>query len=126
MHRAGCLAFVQPFYRFAPLPSRIDRPPPATEPFHRRRLRIAAFLSGGKEANSVGITGRLPLTQQFREQASLALDLAQARYKLGLGSIVEYSQANLQKTEADLQDTDAHYQYHVSQLVLAYTIGLPR
>lgn len=69
---------------------------------------------------------RLSLTQQLREQASLALDLAQARYKLGLGSIVEYSQANLQKTEADLQDTDAHYQYHVSQLVLAYTIGLPR
>ena len=69
---------------------------------------------------------RLSLTQQLRQQANLALDLAQARYKLGLGSIVEYSQANLQKTEADLQDTDARYQYHVSQLVLAYTIGLPR
>ena len=69
---------------------------------------------------------RLSLTQQLREQANLALDLAQARYKLGLGSIVEYSQANLQKTEADLQDTDARYQYHVSQLVLAYTMGLSR
>lgn len=69
---------------------------------------------------------RLSLTRQLREQASLALDLAEARYKLGLGSIVEYSQANLQKTEADLQDTDARYQYQVSQIVLEYTIGLSR
>ena len=67
---------------------------------------------------------RLSLTQQLREQANLALELAQARYKLGLASIVEYSQANLQKTEADLQDTDARYQYHVAQIVLAYQIGL--
>ncbi len=69
---------------------------------------------------------RLSLTKQLREQANLALNLAQARYKLGLGSIVEYSQANLQKTEADLQDTDARYQYHLSQIVLAYEIGLTR
>jgi outer membrane protein len=52
--------------------------------------------------------------------------LAQARYKLGLSSIVEYSQANLQKTQADLEDTDAHYQYQVSQIVLGYQIGLTR
>jgi outer membrane protein len=69
---------------------------------------------------------RLSLTQQLRQQASLALELAQARYKLGLGSIVEYSQANLQKTEAELEDTDAHYQYLVTQIVLAYQIGLTR
>lgn len=69
---------------------------------------------------------RLTLTQQLREQASLALELAQARYKLGLGSIVEFSQANLQKTEADLQDTDARYQYHVAQMVLAYEVGMTR
>jgi len=69
---------------------------------------------------------RLTLTQQLREQASLALELAQARYKLGLGSIVEFSQANLQKTEADLQDTDARYQYHVAQMVLAYEVGTAR
>jgi outer membrane protein len=67
---------------------------------------------------------RLSLSQQLREQANLALELAQARYKLGLASIVEYSQANLQKTEADLADTDARYQYHVAQIALAYQIGL--
>jgi len=39
---------------------------------------------------------RLSLTQQLRRQAILALELAQARYNLGLGSIVEFTQAELQ------------------------------
>jgi outer membrane protein len=69
---------------------------------------------------------RLSVTQQLREQANLAQSLAQARYDLGLGSIVEFSQAELQKTEADIADTDAKYQYRVTQLVLAYTIAAPR
>ena len=66
---------------------------------------------------------RLSVTQQLREQANLALDLAQSRYDLGLSSIVEFSQAELQKTEADITDTDARYQYRLTQIVLAYTIG---
>jgi outer membrane protein len=69
---------------------------------------------------------RLSVTQQLREQASLALDLAQARYNLGLGSIVEFSQAELQKTEADITDTDAKYQYRLTQIVLAYTMAAPK
>jgi outer membrane protein len=69
---------------------------------------------------------RLSVTQQLREQASLALDLAQARYNLGLGSIVEFTQAELQKTDADIQDTDAKYQYRLTQLVLAFTIAAPK
>jgi outer membrane protein len=69
---------------------------------------------------------RLSVTQQLREQANLALDLAQTRYNLGLGSIVEFSQAELGKTEADIADTDAHYQYRLAQIELAYTIGAPK
>jgi outer membrane protein len=69
---------------------------------------------------------RLSVTQQLREQAGLALDLAQARYNLGLGSIVEFSQAQLQKTEADIADTDAGYQYRLTELVLAYTMAAPK
>ena len=49
------------------------------------------------------------MTQQLREEANLALELAQARYKLGLGTIVEFSQAELQRTDAESKDTDAHY-----------------
>jgi outer membrane protein len=66
---------------------------------------------------------RLSVTQQLREQASLALDLAQSRYNLGLGSIVEFSQSELQKTEADIADTDARYQYRLAEIVLAYTMA---
>jgi outer membrane protein len=69
---------------------------------------------------------RLSVTQQLREQASLALDLAQARYNLGLGSIVEFTQAELQKTEADIEDTDAKYQYRLTQMVLTFTIAAPK
>lgn len=69
---------------------------------------------------------RLSVTQQLREQANLALDLAQQRYSLGLGSIVEFSQAELGKTEADIADTDAAYQYRLTQIVLAYTIATPK
>jgi len=69
---------------------------------------------------------RLTVTKQLREQASLSLDLAQARYNLGLGSIVEFTQAVLQKTEADITDTDARYQYRLTQITLAYTIAAPK
>jgi len=68
---------------------------------------------------------RLNVTKQLREQASLGLSLATSRYNLGLGSIVELGQAELHKTEADIADTDAQYQYRLSRLVLLYTIGRP-
>lgn len=69
---------------------------------------------------------RLSVTQQLRQQASLALDLAQARYNLGLGSIVEFTQAELQKTEADIADTDATYQYRLAQIALAFATAAPK
>jgi outer membrane protein len=68
---------------------------------------------------------RLSVTQQLLEQANLSLSLAQARYNLGLGSIVEFTQAELQKTEADIDDTDAKYQYRLTQIVLAFTMSAP-
>jgi outer membrane protein len=66
---------------------------------------------------------RLSVTQQMLEQANLAMSLGQQRYNLGLGSIVELSQAELGKTEADIADTDAKYQYHLTQIVLAFTMA---
>jgi outer membrane protein len=69
---------------------------------------------------------RLSVTQQMRQQAGLALDLAQARYNLGLGSIVEFTQAVLQKTEADIADTDANYQYRLTKIVLDFTMATPK
>jgi outer membrane protein len=69
---------------------------------------------------------RLSVTQQMLEQANLALSLGQQRYNLGLGSIVELSQAQLGKTEADIADADAKYQYHLTQIVLAYAMATPK
>jgi len=63
---------------------------------------------------------RLAVTQQLLEQANLALNLAQSRYNLGLGSIVELSQAQLQQTQAQISDAQAGYDYRLSLAVLQY------
>lgn len=76
--------------------------------------------------NSLQAFERLSLTEQLSDQANLGLHLAESRYRLGLGSIVELGQAELQKTEADIASTDAQYQYRLTQLELAYTIGAPK
>jgi outer membrane protein len=68
---------------------------------------------------------RLSVTQQLEEEATLAINLSRSRYNLGLGSIVELSQAQLQKTQADIDVTDARYQYRLSQILLAYTTASP-
>jgi outer membrane protein len=68
---------------------------------------------------------RIGVTQQFVDQTSLAVDLAQTRYQLGLGSIVELSQAQLQQTEAQIQFAAAKYQYRIAQAVLRFQIAAP-
>jgi outer membrane protein len=68
---------------------------------------------------------RLSVTQQLLEQAHLALSLAQSRYNLGLGSIVELSQAQLQQTQAEITFAQAGYDYRLSLAVLTYeTTGI--
>jgi len=68
---------------------------------------------------------RLDVTNQLLKQANLALDLAQTRYKLGLSSIVELSQAQLQQTQAEISQSQAGYEYRLALAILRYqTIGL--
>ncbi|HEV7217370.1 MAG: TolC family protein [Terriglobales bacterium] len=45
---------------------------------------------------------RVAGSRQLLDQANQALDLAQTRYNLGLGSIVELSQGQLQQTQAEI------------------------
>ena len=66
---------------------------------------------------------RMDLTQKLFENASHAYDLAEARYKLGSSSIVEFSQAQLSKTEADIAHTSAKYEYEIQRAVLDFEIG---
>lgn len=67
---------------------------------------------------------RMAVTAQLVREANLAMDLAQTRYKLGLSSIVELSQAQLQQTSAQIQDTSARYQYRLSLSTLNYELGV--
>jgi len=68
---------------------------------------------------------RVSVSEQLLAQANLALDLAQTRYKLGLSSIVELSQAQLQQTQAEIGNAQAGYEYRLALSVLRYqTIGL--
>jgi outer membrane protein len=63
---------------------------------------------------------RLAVSQQLLDQSNLALDLAQTRYKLGLGSIVDLSQTQLQQTQAEIGNAQAGYDYRLAQAVLRY------
>jgi len=68
---------------------------------------------------------RVSVTQQLLDQASLALDLAQTRYTMGLSSIVELSQAQLQQTQAQIGNAQAGYAYRLALAILQYqTTGI--
>jgi outer membrane protein len=68
----------------------------------------------------------IDVTAQFLRQASLALDLAQGRYNLGLSSIVELTQAQLNVTQAEIENLSAKYDYQSQYSTLQYAIGLLR
>ena len=63
---------------------------------------------------------RVAVTQQLLQEANLALNLSQTRYKLGLASIVELSQAQLQQTQAQISNTQANYGYRLATAVLNF------
>jgi outer membrane protein len=68
---------------------------------------------------------RVNVSEQLLAQANQAFDLAQTRYKLGLSSIVELSQAQLQQTQADIGNVQAEFDYRLALSVLRYqTTGL--
>ncbi len=70
--------------------------------------------------NAVNAFERLGLTAQLLDQAKLGLDLAQSRYDLGLGSIVELSQAQLNEASAEIASTRAKYDYQTERAILSY------
>jgi len=67
---------------------------------------------------------RVNVAAELAKQADLSLNLAQERYKLGLGSIVELSQAQLQQTGAAIGYVGAQYQYRLSLSTLNFEIGV--
>lgn len=69
---------------------------------------------------------RLAVIDQLFNQASRALELADSRYHLGLSSIIELSQAQLNKTGAEIQQASARYDYQTQLAVLNFQVGALR
>jgi outer membrane protein len=69
---------------------------------------------------------RLDVSAQLLRQASLSLSLAQGRYDLQLSSIVELTQAQLNLTQAEIENLSAKYDYQDQYALLQYAIGALR
>jgi outer membrane protein len=69
---------------------------------------------------------RLDLTNQLLANATDALDLAQQRYNLGLSSIVELTQGQLNQTRAQIEQATARYEYQARSAALRFQMGALR
>jgi outer membrane protein len=69
---------------------------------------------------------RIDVTTQFVRQADLALQLARGRYDVGLATIIELTQAQLNVTEAEIENLAAKYDYQTQNAALQYSVGLLR
>ena len=63
---------------------------------------------------------RIGVTQQLLDQANTALELAQARYKVGLSGIADLTQAQLAQTEAQIDFANARYAYQTALAAVRY------
>ena len=68
----------------------------------------------------------LTLTAGLLIQSEKSLRLAQARYDLGLSSIVELTQAQLNVTRAQIGQAGARYEYQSRRAALDYEVGANR
>jgi outer membrane protein len=83
-----------------------------------RDVRVA-WLDLNTARERIGVTAQLVQTAQEEER------LADARYQLGTSSIVELTQAQLNYTEAQLQDASARYDYQGGLALLNFTVARP-
>jgi len=67
---------------------------------------------------------RVGVAAELAKEADLGMNLAQGRYNLGLGSIVELSQAQLQQTDAAIGYVNSQYQYRLALSTLNFEIGM--
>jgi outer membrane protein len=100
----------------------------ALEADQRLRDEAEAVARDVRTAWSTASTAyqRLDVTAELLRQATLAKDLAQGRYDLGLSTIVELTQAMLNVTVAEIQSLTAKYDYQSQFATLQYTMGALR
>ena len=84
-----------------------------------RDVRIA-LLNLNNASERIGITAKL------LEQAQKGQDLADARYQAGTTSMVELGQAQLNLTAAQINETNARYEYLIRRSLLDYQTGALR
>jgi outer membrane protein len=66
---------------------------------------------------------RIAVTQEMLKESNMALDLSEARYKIGLSGIVELTQAQLAQTQAEIAYTNARYAYQTALAVVRFQTG---
>jgi len=70
--------------------------------------------------DTVSFAQQIKLSEEQVKTAQEALNLAKQRYKLGLGSIVEVTQAEVAVTAAQTRLAEAQYDYKIAEVTLAY------
>jgi outer membrane protein TolC len=68
--------------------------------------------------------GNIGVTERYLSTARSALALTSARYRIGLNSIVDVSEAQLMETQAAIARANAMYDYIVKNAALAYATGI--
>jgi outer membrane protein len=68
--------------------------------------------------------GNIAVTEQLLATARQAFDLTQARYRIGLSSIVDLSQAQLSEEQAAIERTNATYDFMIQENALEFAAGL--
>ncbi|MEP6671523.1 MAG: TolC family protein [Chthoniobacter sp.] len=76
--------------------------------------------------STTNASDKIVVTASLLGNAEQAYDLAEAKYKIGLTSIVELSQAQLAKLQAQINHTSATYEYQINRLVLDFQTGAPK
>ncbi len=66
---------------------------------------------------------RIGVSKQLLDQANTALELAQARYKVGLSGIVDLTQAQLAQTQAEIGYANARYSYQTAIAEVRFQTG---
>ena len=66
---------------------------------------------------------RIAVTRQLLDQSNTVLELAQARYKVGLSGIVDLTQAQLAQTQAEIGYANARYSYQTALAEVRFQTG---
>ena len=74
--------------------------------------------------DTVTLAQQIKLGEEQVKTSQEALQLAKQRYRLGLGSVVEVTQAEVAVTLAQTRLAEAQYDYKIAEVTLAYAAGM--